>query len=126
MTFEQIVEMYIRLRDKKKEKDDAHKAAMETINDALKSAEATLLAAFQANGMESVNTKFGTAYKSVRSSAKVEDWDRTLAFILSGGHFEMLEKRVAKTAVEAYRDEHNILPPGIGWSEELTVNVRRS
>lgn len=120
-----IVERYIQLRDKKAELDQAHKAKMETINVALDKMEALLLAEFGKLGLDSAASPAGTAYKSVRSSAKVLDWDSTLAWIKANERWDILYRNVAKTAVEEFRNETQTLPPGIDWREEVTLNVRR-
>jgi hypothetical protein len=56
----------------------------------------------------------------------VADWDATLDFIKANEHWQMLEHRVSKQAVEEYKSEHGDLPPGVDWREEVTVNVRRA
>jgi hypothetical protein len=55
----------------------------------------------------------------------VADWDQTLNWIKTEGAWHMLDRRVNKTAVEAYREANNDLPPGVNWRDEIVVNVRR-
>lgn len=122
----EIVEKYIKLRDKKAELTAEHKAKIAKIDEALAVAEGVLLSEFQKAGMESVRTESGTAYKTVRTQAGVADWDAVLDFIKANDLWSMLERRVSKQAVEQYREANNDLPPGINWREEVTINVRRS
>lgn len=125
-TTAQIVEKYIKMRDKKAalKKDLAEKTAK--LDEAMDLIEAHLLARFQADGVTSMATPEGTAYQSSRVSAKVEDWDAALDFIKKHKLWHMLERRVGKEAVAQYNEEHGQLPPGISMTEELTINVRRS
>jgi hypothetical protein len=121
-----LVHKYIVLRDKRDSIANAAKEKCAKINDALKVAEAAMLAEFQKSGAESVRTPSGTAYKTTRTSATVGDWDAILEFIQENDAWYMLDKRVNKTGVEQYRQENNDLPPGVKWVEDITINVRRS
>lgn len=123
---DELVTKYIRIRDKKAAIVREHKEKIALIDGVLATAEAAILAQFVATGVESARTPNGTAYKQVRTSATVEDWDATLEFIRSGEHWQLLDRRVNKTGVEQYRTEHNDLPPGVKWVEDLVINVRRS
>lgn len=121
-----LVERYIALRDKKAEMKAAYDASVKDIDTALERIENHFLHHMQELGMESFRTPFGTPYISVRTSASVADWESVLGFIKSHGEWQMLERRVNKTVVEAWRKEHNDLPPGLNWREERVVNVKRS
>lgn len=123
---DQIIQRYIALRDKKAELVAAHKAEVAKFDVGLERCELFLLKTMQSMGVESIRSELGTAYKSTRTSAGVADWPAALDFIKGNEHWEMLEKRVSKAFVEAYRTEHNDLPPGINWREETTVNIRRT
>lgn len=126
VTLESVVEKYIKLRDMKAEIQAEAKAKLAKLEDHMTRMEAALLAAFDENGMESVRTKAGTAYKSLRTSATVADWDTVLGFVRDQELWSMLERRVSKDAVLQFREAHNDLPPGVNWREEIVVNVRRS
>lgn len=120
------VAAYIKLRDRKAEMKAEFEKQTAAIDDALKRAEAYLLRRLQEVGVESVRTDAGTAYTKLTTSANVADWDAVLAFVKSGEHWGMLEKRVNKSFVDAFRTEHNDLPPGVNYRAELTLGVRRS
>jgi hypothetical protein len=55
----------------------------------------------------------------------VADWDALLSFIKAEGAYDMLNKAVNKSAVRAYLDETNKLPPGVNYSTTITVSVRK-
>lgn len=122
-----LAKIYIQLRDRRaqrKAKYDAEDADDKAKQERI---EADLLRRFNEEGIESVRTEFGTAYKTTRRSATVADWDALLnTYIIPNKAWEMLEHRASKTAVEQYRDANNALPPGINWSETVVVNVKRS
>lgn len=123
---EELVEKYIELRDKKAQLSAAFKQKTAKLDAVLDKIEGVLLQQFKDLGMESVRTKAGTAYKSTRTSATVADWDQTLDYIRRKELWNMLDKRVNKAAVEQFKEEHDDLPPGVNWREEVVVNVRRS
>jgi hypothetical protein len=122
----EMVEKYIALRDKKAQITAEYKEKVAGIDEVLTKVEAALLHQFKTMGVESVRTSCGTAFRSTRYSATVADWDSVLDFIKNNGHWQMLDHRVSKKAVEEYREEHGDLPPGVNWREEVTVNVRRA
>ena len=88
--------------------------------------EIEFLKRFNERGIDNVSSSGGgTAYRSIRASAKVADWESLLDFIKEEGAWEMLERRVSKVAVEQYKAETNDLPPGIDWGETQVINFRR-
>lgn len=121
-----IVERYIALRDLKARKKAAYEAEARLLDEAMSRIETFLLAQLNGQGAESVRTGQGTFFKSRRTNCTVADWDATLPWIITNEAWSMLEKRVSKSFVEQYREEHNDLPPGLNYSEEVTINVRRS
>lgn len=122
---EGLVEKYVALRDKKSEYKAEYDAKVAKIDSLLARVEGVLLTHFQDTGAESVRTSAGTAYKSSRTSATVADWDSFFAFVQDTGSYHMLEHRCSKRAVEEYKQANEDLPPGLNWSEEVTVGVRR-
>lgn len=125
---DQLVEKYIALRDRKAALKGDYEKSVAKIDEALGRIEAYLLTQLTATGSESVRTKSGTFYKSERISATVADWDHIREWVLDAPaeRWSMLEKRVSKGFVEAYKTEHNDLPPGVNIRSEIVVNVRRS
>lgn len=123
---EELVERYIRLRDAKDQLKKMFAKRIGPIDEALETIEGLLLKQFDELGVESARCASGTAYKSRRTSATVADWEATLNHVIKHQNWSMLEKRVSKDAVGAYREEYGELPPGVNWREEVTVNIRRS
>jgi len=126
MKLDLIVERYVLLRDRKAQMKADYEASVADINTGLSKLENAILVTLNEQGAESFRTAHGTAYKSTSTSATVADWDSLQVFIRTNERWDMLEKRVAKTAVEQYRNEQDDLPPGINWREAVSVGVRRS
>jgi hypothetical protein len=122
----QLVEGYIKLRDRKAEIKAKHEAELAPINAMMDKIETHLLAQMQEQGVTSYKTGLGTAYTSTTTKANVADWDGLLGFVRENGLWQMLERRVSKTAVDEYVAAHQDLPPGVNYTTAISVNVRRS
>jgi len=126
MKVSDLIEMFVQLREQKSELEAAHKEALKPLNAKMDKIEAKLLEVMMQNGMDSIKTVHGTAYKSTRTSATVADPEAFWNFVLANSEFGLIEKRASKTAVATYLEQHQTLPAGINWREELTVNFRRA
>jgi hypothetical protein len=121
-----LLKLFIALRDRRaRRKADFQ---LDDVDDKEKQEriEIEFLKRFNERGIDNVSSRgVGTAYRSVRASAKVADWDSLLEFIKKEGAWEMLERRVSKVAVEQFKAETNDLPPGVDWGETQVINFRR-
>ncbi|MBT7005048.1 MAG: hypothetical protein HOA06_10085 [Chloroflexi bacterium] len=126
MQLDELIGKYIKIRDAKDALKKTHSEELSRFNNALDKIEHSLLAEFNETGQESAKTAHGTAYRSVRTSAKVADRDAFFDFVRQNDAYDFLESRANKNAVEAYMEEHDELPPGIDVSRVTTINVRRS
>ena len=121
-----LLQHYLKLRDRRAQR----KAAFEQDDVEDKSRqikiETEFLRRFNERGVDSVSARgSGTAYRSTRVSASVADWDIFLNHVIENQAYELLERRVNKTATQQHRDENNDLPPGVNWSETQVINFRR-
>ena len=126
MTTEEMITKYLLLRDKKSVIEKQQKEALAPYNVALDTLENLLLAELNKAGLRSMACPNGTAYKTTKSSAKVMDWTATLDFIKANEAWDLLDKRVSKTAVEAIIEETNQPIPGVETTREVQVNVRKA
>lgn len=126
MDYEQLVEKYVKLRDKKAEMKAAYEKEVAGIETLLERVEGKILEYLNESGIESIRTKAGTAFKATKSSATVADWDSFFAFVMETENYQMLEHRASKTAVVEYKEENGDLPPGLNWSEMVSVQIRRA
>lgn len=76
-------------------------------------------------GVDNFKTESGTAYRNIKKSYRVEDWDAICAYIQETGNFQILEKRVAKRATEEIVESDGDVPPGISVNIEVEFNVLR-
>lgn len=121
MKASEVVQEYVRLRDQKAALE-AQKKEVQAKMDAI---EIKLMRAFEQMGIESLKTPFGTAYTSTRTSASVADKEVFMEYVKAHEDWGLLEVRASKTAVEQFREMNEVLPPGVSWSQEIVVNVRK-
>lgn len=122
---DQRIQQYVMLRDKIKEEDEAHKQKMKPYRETLDKLNSLLLDLLNNSGGDSIKTKFGTAYKTVKRSASLEDPEKFMEFVIEKEAWDLIERKVSVTAAEAFADENGILPPGVKMSSQATVGVRR-
>lgn len=125
MNVAEIVERYIELRDEKAHIKALTDEQLKPIQESLDRIEIQLLAAADQLGVDSFKTPNGTAYVSNRVTTSVADKDIFMKFLEENDEWPLLEVRAAKSAVEQYKAIHGTLPPGVNWSEERTVSIRR-
>lgn len=121
-----IVAKYIALRDAKATRKKAYEADIETIDAAMDKCELYFRNTMLAQGLTSLPTKSGTPYMTEKTSVTVADPALYKAWIEADpSRWAFLDVKANKTAVVAYKEEHNDLPPGLNWRAEVAVNVRR-
>jgi hypothetical protein len=120
-----VIATYMKLRDQKAAIEGEVKDKVAAIKTKMEKLEAWIKEKADAEGVTSFKTKHGTAFLTTTDYANVADWDAVLTFIQENGAYDMLEKRVSKTAVRGYIDQQKAVPPGINYGTKLEVNVRK-
>lgn len=125
-TVEQVVETYLKLRRKKEALEAETKDKIATIKANMTKLESWLMQKADEEGVTSFKTASGTAFVTSTDFANVADWDAVLSYIRTHEAYDMLEKRVSKSAVKALMDETGEVPPGITYGSKLGINVRKA
>jgi len=120
MDANKLIETYVKLRDKKKEVQDRHKAELEPFDEGLMKIEAKLLQVMTDSGVEKIGGGAGTAFTKVNTSVTVGDWEKIVDYVKENEAYDILERRVAKTAVLERGDV-----PGLNVNQVKVVQVRR-
>jgi hypothetical protein len=121
-----LVHQFVKLRDKIKEADDAHKAKMAPAKEYLERLNGALMQQLQAIGGDSVKTPHGTAYKTTKRSATLADAAAFREYVIDQGMWDLADWRANAPAVEAFLQEQQALPPGVNLTSVVTVGVRRA
>lgn len=125
MKIEDMIGAYIKLRDKKQADEKAHKTRMAKLTALMREIEDRIQAHFNETGASSIRTSCGTAYSTVRLSARVDDQEAFRQFVESQGAWGILEARANKSAVAEYLDEHGEPPPGVSITRAHNININR-
>jgi hypothetical protein len=121
------IDQYIKLRDKIKELDDAHKAKMKPYMEALETMNNALLDHLNRIGTDSTTAKgIGTVYRTKRVTATLADPEEFRRHVIGSEAWDLIDWRANKTAVTAHIDEHELPPPGVNYSVTYVAGVRRS
>lgn len=125
-TIDQLVDQYVRLRDKIKEADDAHKAKLKDAREYLEKLNGQLLARLNEVGGESVKTSHGTVYRTTKRTASIADGDVFRQYVIEHEAFDLVDWRANANAVDDHIKTELAPPPGVNFTTTYTVGVRRS
>lgn len=122
---DKVVAAYITLRDNKKELQGQHKEELADLNAKMQTMEGWLMRELNKLGVESAKTEAGTAYKSKRTSVKVQDFEAFIQFVRENDFWHMLDRRASKAAAEEFLEAQGELPPGLSITVDQNVLIRR-
>jgi hypothetical protein len=127
MNAEKMVEIYIKMRDKRSqlskafdEEDGRIKAQQDMIAE-------QLLELCKETGAEGLRTPAGSVFKTVKTRYWTSDHKSMKEFILENDAFELLEQRVHQTNMKNFLEEHpDKFPKGMNIDSKYSVTIRRS
>jgi hypothetical protein len=123
---EELVQQFVKLRDRLKEADDAHKEKTKPAREYLDRLSGRLLDRLNEIGGENVKTKAGTVYRTTRRSATIADGEAFRSFVIDNAAYDIVDWRANANAVDDFIKSEGSAPPGINFSTAFTVGVRRS
>jgi len=127
ITVDQIVEVYIKIRDARDEarkEADKIEADFESQLDVL---EQQMLDVCKSTGATSLKTPHGTVMQSVKKRYWTNDWEKFYAFMFEHNIPELLERRIHQTNIKQFLEENpDMLPLGLNVEAEHSITVRRS
>lgn len=125
-SIDQIVDQFVKLRDKIKEADDQHKQRTAAAKAHLEKLNGVLLDKLNSIGGESVKTPHGTVYRTSRRSASIADGDVFRQYVIGNEAFDLVDWRANANAVDDFIKSEGVQPPGVNFSVAYTVGVRRA
>jgi hypothetical protein len=120
-----LVKRYVEIRDELSEERKKFTQFEESAKEMMARISMALKAAADKMGVNSFNTDDGTAYRNVKKSYRVGNWDQIIEFIRQTENWSMLEKRIAKLATMEVHNATGQVPPGVEYLEEEEFLVRR-
>lgn len=125
LNVEAVIGKYIKIREKKSRIEKEAEEAVALLKKDMSTLESWIKTQADAMGVTSFKTDSGTAFLTTTDFASVADWDAVLEFIKTNDAYDMLEKRVSKTAVRGYLAVNKAVPPGVSYGTRLDVNIRK-
>lgn len=125
LTVDTVIDTYLKLRNKKESIEAETKEKVKGIKDNMAKLEGWIKEQADKQGVKSFKTDHGTAFLTTTDFAQVADWDAVLDYIKTNDAFDMLEKRVSKTAVRGYIEKNKSVPSGVNYGTRIDVNVRK-
>jgi hypothetical protein len=123
---DELVNQFVRLRDKIKEADDAHKDKMRAAREHQEKLRTKLLERLNELGGDAVKTASGTVYRTTKRSATIADPKVFRDYVKTSSAFDLVDWRANANAVDDFIEQHKSPPPGVNFSISYEVGVRRS
>jgi hypothetical protein len=126
LTVEDLVSVYVTIRDRKRELEASVAEQVKELDEELSIIASALLDACKDTGADSIRTKSGTVIRSVKSKYWTNDWESMWAFIRENNAMELLEKRIHQTNMKQFLEENQDKhPAGLNIDSEFTITVRK-
>ena len=126
MDTNEIVKIYVKIRDKKDEVKRKLGEQVALLDADLKVIEEELQERLKAAGATSVKTPNGTVYSTIKSKVWTDNWDSFYKFIEARGLFDLLERRIHQSNIKSFlEDNPDDIPEGLNVESKKSVTVRR-
>lgn len=127
MDANELVKVYIKIRDAKAVKTAELEAEIKALQDQMDIVEQELLEICKTTGQDGGKTQFGSFTRSVKTRYWPSDWDAMYRFIKEHDAPELLERRVSQTNFKEFLQANpDKLPEGMNVESKYSITVRRA
>ena len=127
MDANQLVKVYIKIRDAKERLVKQHEEALEKLEQQLDTVEQELLAICKATGQDGGKTENGSFTRTVKTRYWTSDWDSMYQFIKDHDAPELLERRIHQGNFKEFlQDNPDKMPQGMNVDARYSITVRRA
>lgn len=124
---DQMVAVYIKMRDEKDRITHEYEEKVATIKQQMDVIEQALLDLCKANGQDGGKTKHGTFTRTVKTRYWTNDWAAMHKFIRDHDALELMEQRIHQTNMKQFLNENpDVLPEGLNVESRYAITVRRA
>jgi len=127
-SIDEAIKAYVETRDELRARQHAFNEEERALKSVLEQISMWLRDKADELGVDSFKSNlYGTAFRSIKTSYRVATggWDDFLSWVKDTGNFQCLEKRVAKLATKEIHDSTGVIPPGLDYTAEVEMDVRR-
>ena len=126
MNVEQLVTVYVKMRDARAVLQRAFDEEDGKIKEQQDAIEKALLELCKEAGVDGLQTAAGSVSRRVKSRYWTTDWGRMKQFIMENDAIDLLEHRVHQTNMKSFLEENpDKLPPGLSIDSRYAITVRR-
>jgi hypothetical protein len=123
----QLVQVYIKIRDAKDIKKKEMEAEIAELDTQLSAVEQELLELCKSTGQDGGKTTFGSFTRSVKTRYWTSDWDSMYKFIREHDAPDLLERRIAQSNFSQFVKENpDAMPAGVNIESKYSITVRRA
>jgi hypothetical protein len=126
MNAEQLVTIYIKMRDARQKLQKEFDSADGRIKEQQDQVTQALLELCKDTGADGLRTGAGNVFRTVKTRYWTSDQKSLKEFILDNDAFELLENRIHQTNMKNFLEEHpDKFPKGLNIDSRYSVTVRR-
>lgn len=123
---DKLTATYIKIKDKRSELSAQFKETDDKLAAQQDKIKAALLEHCKENNVDSVRTKPGTFFRSVRKTFWTSDWESMYKFVIDNNVPEFFTKSLNQTNVKQYLEENpESVPPGLNVESKYVISVRK-
>ena len=127
MDANQLVKVYIKIRDAKEIKKKQMEAEIADLDQQLDAVEQELLEICKTTGQDGGKTQYGSFTRAVKTRYWTSDWDSMYKFIREHDAPDLLERRIAQGNFAQFIQENpDKMPAGVNIESKYSITVRRS
>jgi hypothetical protein len=125
-TPDQLVRVYIKIRDMRSKLKAEYDAQDEELEDQMGLLQAELLTFCKDGNLDSIKTSYGTASRTIKERFWTSDWDEFRKFVKENDALDLFEKRIHQAGMKQFLEENpEKLPVGLNISREYAISVRK-
>lgn len=125
-TIEEMVAIYIKIRNAIAEKEEQHKAELEAIKEQFDLVSNKLLEICNAQNVEGFKTSAGTVSRRITSRYWTSDWESFHSFVREHDALSLLEQRIHQGNMRQFIEENpDEFPMGLQADRKYTIQVRK-
>ena len=126
MTIDELVGIYLKIRNAIEAKEEQHKAEIQELKDQFDVVGGKLLEICNEQNLDSIKTPVGTVSRRVTSRYWTSDWDSMYQFIKENDAPFLLEQRIHNSHMREFLEENpDKFPAGLQNERKYTVQVRK-
>lgn len=124
---EELVAVYVKIRDVIREKEERYKEEMAVIQEQLDTVSSKLLEVCNSQNTDSMRTAAGTVSRRVQSRYWTNDWESMHNFIVKHNVPFLLEKRIHNGNMKEFLTENpDLMPMGMQMENKYVIQVRKA